>query len=188
MRSSSIAGACLLLVGIASACRVSPWRPPMPPSAPQKIVVADEEARPQPTERITEDGTWLYFMPVAGKDLWVEIAADSAARRRGLMKRESLPEDRGMIFLYPEPELRSFWMKDTWIPLDLAYLRTDGTIIEILHLEPDGGDVSYASSEPAHWVLEVNAGWFEEHGVQAGDRVQLSESILALAPADPGER
>ncbi len=174
----------LLVLGLLAGCRMSPWRPPIPPSTPQKIVIDEGESRPRVSERITDDGTWLYRLPAGSAELWVEVAATGEARRRGLMQREELPSDRGMIFLYSEPEFRSFWMKDTWIPLDLAYLRTDGTIIEILRLEPDGGDVSHASSEPAHWVLEVNAGWCAANGVEVGQRLRLPESILRLAPQD----
>ncbi|MEQ8763090.1 MAG: DUF192 domain-containing protein [Planctomycetota bacterium] len=169
----------LVLIG----CRAGPWVPPLPNKAPQ-VVHDDTPRRPQAQERITDDGTWLYRLPMASGTLWVEVAATPDQRRKGLMGRESLPSDQGMLFLYAEPDWRSFWMKSTYIPLDLAYLRSDGTIIEILALEPDDGSVRHPSSEPAHYVLETNAGWFEQHGVVAGQRVALPEGVLKLAPRD----
>lgn len=109
---------------------------------------------------------------VAGHAVTVEIADTPALRERGLMQRDSLPEDHGMLFVYPESRILSFWMVNTRIPLDIAFIDRQGTIIDIQRMEPET-DEQHVSSAPAMYALEMEAGWFEEHGVQAGDRVEL---------------
>lgn len=104
------------------------------------------------------------------EEVMVEIAATEEERQRGLMHREHLPEDQGMLFLYEEPSATGFWMKDTLIPLDIAYLGRDGRIQEVRHGEPLNEAV--LSPEQPYWmVLEVNAEWLEERGFGPGDRV-----------------
>lgn len=107
-----------------------------------------------------------------GHALTVEIADDPGERATGLMGRDSLPEDHGMLFVYPEPDTLRFWMKDTTIPLDLAYLDADGEIFQILAMEPLSREIR-PSDRPALHALEVNRGWFAEHGVEVGDTARL---------------
>lgn len=109
---------------------------------------------------------------VGGVPVRVEIAEDPDRRRQGLMHRDSLPADRGMLFVYPEEQTLSFWMRNTRIPLDIAYIDQRGYIVDIQQMEP-GTDHLYESSSPAMYALEVNRGWFEKHGIQEGDRVQF---------------
>lgn len=109
---------------------------------------------------------------VAGHTVTVEIADTPALRERGLMQRDSLPEDHGMLFVYPESRILSFWMVNTKIPLDIAFIDRQGTIVDIQQMEPET-DEQHVSSAPAMYALEMEAGWFEEHGVQVGDRVEL---------------
>ncbi len=110
---------------------------------------------------------------VGGRKAVVEVADDSGEHRRGLMFRRFLREDHGMLFVYEEPAERSFFMKNTYVPLDLAYIRSDGTILEIHQMTPlDESDVT--SSEPVPYALEMPRGWFEENGVGPGDHVELN--------------
>jgi uncharacterized protein len=102
----------------------------------------------------------------------VEIADNLLGRVIGLRNRESLPENRGMLFVYTEEDQRSFVMDDTVIPLSIAFMDSDGRIIDIQDMEPLA-DRSYVSAEPAQYALEVNQGFFEEHGVKVGDRAEL---------------
>jgi uncharacterized membrane protein (UPF0127 family) len=97
-----------------------------------------------------------------------EIAATPGSRRRGLMFRESLPEDHGMLFIFPDEQPRSFWMKDTGLPLSIAFARSDGTIVSIADLEPYSRRV-VSSRLPALYALEMSRGWFARHGVLQGD-------------------
>jgi len=101
----------------------------------------------------------------------VERADDHAARQLGLMYRNFLPQDSGMLFSFPNSEERSFWMKNTYIPLSIAYLDAEGRILNIEDMEPQ--DLTgIRSSGPAMFALEANKGWFDERGISAGDIVQ----------------
>lgn len=111
----------------------------------------------------------------------VEIADDSAEQSRGLMGRTALGEDRGMLFAFGDESTRSFWMKNTLIPLSIAYLDSEGRIVDLQKMEPAGREQTvsdaqlprYVSAEPARYALEVNRGFFEEHGVEVGDTAGL---------------
>lgn len=104
----------------------------------------------------------------------VEIADSPDEQVRGLMERTALAEDRGMLFVFPDEEVRSFWMKNTLIPLSIAYMDSEGRIVDLQDMKPlDDEEPHYVSSEPARFALEVNKGFFEEHGVEVGDRAEL---------------
>lgn len=104
--------------------------------------------------------------------LQVEIADTEAERQRGLMGRTALGENRGMLFVFESETTLSFWMKDTLIPLSVAYLDSEGRIIDIQDMQPLD-ETSHPSAEPAQYALEVNQGFFEEHGVEVGDTAEL---------------
>lgn len=112
---------------------------------------------------------------VGGMKLVVEVADDPFERSMGLMYRQSLPDDRGMLFVFPEQAVRSFWMKNTRIPLSIAFADAQGTIIAIMDMKPDGGQARYRSPGPAKYALEVNRGWFAERGIKPGDRIVVPE-------------
>jgi uncharacterized membrane protein (UPF0127 family) len=106
----------------------------------------------------------------------VEIADDLPEQTRGLMERTALAEDRGMLFVFSDEEVRSFWMKNTLIPLSIAYMDSDGRIVDLQDMKPlDDDPPHYVSAEPARYALEVNQGFFEEHGVRVGDSAELPE-------------
>ena len=107
---------------------------------------------------------------IKGIPLVVKLADDEASRANGLMNTSGLERNTGMLFRWPKPGTRSFWMKDTSIPLDIAYIAEDGRITNIERMEPFSLR-SIISSEPATCALEVNRGWFDEHGIAAGDVV-----------------
>jgi uncharacterized membrane protein (UPF0127 family) len=106
--------------------------------------------------------------------VWVEIADNPLERAIGLRGRESMPEDRGMLFVYPAEGPRSFTMANTPIPLSIAFIDSERRIMDIQDMEPfDDEPPGYDSAEPAQYALEVNQGFFEERGVKVGDRVEL---------------
>jgi uncharacterized membrane protein (UPF0127 family) len=106
----------------------------------------------------------------------VEVADDIFERARGLMYRTALGEDGGMLFVYPDERELSYWMKNTLIPLSIAYIDSEGRITDILDMKPlDDRPPHYVSSEPVQYALEVNQGFFEKRGVKVGDRVDLPE-------------
>ncbi len=118
--------------------------------------------------RITQDGREAA--------LSVEIARSSKARAQGLMGRERLAENAGMLFVYKGNARRFFWMKNTRIPLSLAFIDSKGAILEIIHLQPHKRGTripSYRSRHKVRWVLEVNQGWFLRNGFGLGARVVL---------------
>ena len=104
----------------------------------------------------------------------VEVADDMDEMQKGLMGRTALAEDAGMLFVYPEERELSFWMKDTLIPLSIAFMDDEGRIVDIQDMKPlDDDPPHYVSAEPARYALEVNKGFFEEQGVEVGDRANL---------------
>ncbi len=104
----------------------------------------------------------------------VEIADDMNEMSRGLMGRTALAEDAGMLFVYPEERVLSFWMKDTLIPLSIAFMDSGGRIVDIQEMKAlDDTPPHYESAEPARYALEANKGFFAERGVKVGDRAEL---------------
>jgi uncharacterized membrane protein (UPF0127 family) len=106
----------------------------------------------------------------------VEVADDLVEQAEGLMDTTALGENRGMLFVYPEERALSFWMKNTLIPLSIAFIDSQRRIIDIQDMKPlDDKPPHYVSAEPAQYALEVNRGFFEQRGVKIGDRVELPE-------------
>ena len=117
---------------------------------------------------------------VKGKAITVEVANTPDKIARGLMYRKSLPREEGMLFVHPVEQILSFWMKNTHIPLDIAFIQDDGTIAQIERMEPFSRR-SHVSGERARFGLEMNWGWFEANGVKVGDRVEIPEDIAESA-------
>jgi uncharacterized membrane protein (UPF0127 family) len=103
----------------------------------------------------------------------VEIARTQEEQSHGLMYRTSLPEDHGMLFLFPEEIDHSFWMKNTLIPLDMIFIGADGRIAGIHAKATPLSQTPISVGKPSRWVLEMNGGWAAYHGVEPGDRVGL---------------
>ena len=116
-------------------------------------------------------GADLSSLTVAGKPLSVEIADNGEERAMGLMYRESMPESQGMLFVYDSAEPRSFWMKNTRIPLSIAFIDSNGVIISISDMKPMDTHGT-ASAGPAQYALEVNQGWYTRNGIKVGDKVE----------------
>jgi uncharacterized protein len=101
----------------------------------------------------------------------IELARSPAEREKGLMFRRYLPKDRGMLFDFGAPEPAAMWMENTYLPLDMLFIRADGTVARIeTHTEPLSRRV-IAAGEPVLGVLELNAGVCDELGIKPGDRV-----------------
>jgi uncharacterized membrane protein (UPF0127 family) len=108
----------------------------------------------------------------------VDIAATPAEQERGLMFVKSLPGNRGMIFPYDPPQNVSFWMENTLIPLDMVFIRADGTIARIVTAKPLD-TTNIPSGEPVAAVLEIRGGRSAELGIRAGDRVDWRSGASA---------
>jgi uncharacterized membrane protein (UPF0127 family) len=114
----------------------------------------------------------------------VEIADTPDERLTGLMGRPALAADTGMLFIFDQEQMLSFWMKDTLIPLSIAYINAEGRIVDIQDMQPLD-ETSHPSAEPAQYALEVNQGFFEERGVMVGDIVELPGQDQGRSEAPP---
>lgn len=115
---------------------------------------------------------------VGDKSLKVSLAITPKQQKRGLMNIQGmpptrLPEDQGMLFVYKREEMISFWMKNTTIPLSIAFIDKKGVIKEIKDMVP-GSRASVRPKKPAQYALEVNRGWFTRNGVKVGDKLKLN--------------
>lgn len=99
-----------------------------------------------------------------------EVAADQPSRMQGLMMRKSMPANHGMLFVFPRAERHCMWMRNTFIPLSVAFLDEQGKILNIENMQPQTEN-SHCAAAPARFALEMNHGWFAEKGVKAGHRI-----------------
>ena len=104
----------------------------------------------------------------------VEIAVTQEERSKGLMYRRNLPDGEGMLFVFERDEVLSFWMKNTYIPLSIAFIANDGRIIDIKDMYPHD-ETSVHSSRSVRYALEVPQGWFSRTGIITGDVVKIGE-------------
>lgn len=110
---------------------------------------------------------------VIGQDTVLAEVADTPERReQGLMFRTELPDGEGMFFVFDQEETLSFWMRDTFIALDIAFLDETMEIVDIQAMEPEDEEMT-ESAAPARFALEVRQGWFEEQGIEVGDQVRV---------------
>lgn len=107
---------------------------------------------------------------VAGHALRVEVAATIEQRMKGLMFREKLGANDGMLFVFDEPGYHAMWMKNTPLPLSVAFVDGAGAILNILDMEPHTLD-QHAAAGPAVYAIETNKGWFAKRRIKAGDKV-----------------
>ncbi|MDP8952997.1 MAG: DUF192 domain-containing protein [Actinomycetota bacterium] len=107
-----------------------------------------------------------------GVEVEAEIADDETERQKGLMERTELAENAGMLFVYEREQPLSFWMRNTTIPLSIAYIDAEGRIVDIQDMQPLD-ETPRPSAEPARYALEVNQGFFEKRGVKVGDEVEV---------------
>jgi uncharacterized membrane protein (UPF0127 family) len=107
----------------------------------------------------------------------VELAVSVAEQQRGLMWRNRLDADAGMLFVFPDEQERSFWMKNTAIPLDIVFIGSDRRIVSIAKATRPYSEQTIPSRGPSRYVLEVNAGVCDRFGVRAGQPVGLPEDL-----------
>lgn len=110
-------------------------------------------------------------LTINGHKLTAEVATTPEERAKGLMNRFSLRPDNGMLFVFERPEPLSFWMKNTFIPLSIAFLDAQGRILNIEDMAPQTATTHW-SKAPGLYALEMRKGWFAERGIKAGDRVE----------------
>ena len=113
----------------------------------------------------------IVDMQIKGHKLKAEVAADANSRTIGLMNRFSLKPDCGMLFVFASSEPLAFWMKNTFVPLSIAYVDAKGIILNIADMKPQD-ESTHPSKGPAMFALEMKLGWFKERGIAAGDKLE----------------
>ena len=126
----------------------------------------------------------VFLTPGGPKNVLLEVVATETERNRGLMFRTHLEEGRGMLFVFEEPGQPAFWMKNTYLSLDILFLSTEGIVVDLFErvspcpMEPCP---RYAPCSPARYVLEVAGGFVAHHVVRKGDRIRL-ENVPGVPP------
>ncbi|MCW5660302.1 MAG: DUF192 domain-containing protein [Burkholderiaceae bacterium] len=99
-----------------------------------------------------------------------QLAITPMQRQIGLMHRREMPSHEGMLFVFDEPSQQCFWMRNTLIPLTIAFLADDGTVVNLADMKPQSDD-SHCSAKPVRYALEMNQGWFAKRGIKPGTRI-----------------
>ncbi len=107
------------------------------------------------------------------KKLDIEIAENQYEHETGLMYRQSMKETQGMLFIYPEEALRSFYMKNTYIPLDIIFYHKDSSVVSFQENAQALDETSLPSNKPAKFILELNAGKVKEWNIEVGDKIDF---------------
>ena len=147
----------------------------MPPSAPTPPPPAKPVTGPaQPRLETIK----LYL---GAAELTVEIADESLERQAGMMHRTTMPKNEGMLFVFPYPHQSGFWMKNTTVPLSIAYIDPASRVIEIYDLHPGDEEAVESRSARVQYALEVNQGWFAKNGIQPGTVLATERGSLAVS-------
>ena len=116
-------------------------------------------------------------LSVGGHKITAEVASTDAQRSQGLMHRRMLPENRGMLFVFPEVAMHGMWMMNTYLPLSVAFLDTNGVIINIADMQPHTRN-THNTVKPAKYALETNQGWFKKRGIKPGAKLEGLDRAL----------
>lgn len=147
LRIAFLAG-CTILAGLLLAPRMTAARVSVPGSAVANVA-----------------------LQIRGHALTAEVADTDPLRASGLMHRRTLASDHGMLFVFPDDQQRCFWMKNTLIPLSIAFIDKHGTIVALDDMQPLS-EASHCSGAQARYALEVNRGWFHRHSIRVGDNIR----------------
>lgn len=131
-----------------------------------RLAVAQSDDRPAPNPRLpaVDIQAGLHLIRA-------EVASEPGTRMRGLMMRERLGPNEGMLFVFPDKAGHCFWMKNTLIPLSIAFVDDDGTIVNIADMQPLRED-SHCPARPVRYALEMEQGWFAKRGLKPGAKLQ----------------
>tara|TARA_B100000902_G_scaffold371084_1_gene396759 strand:- start:54 stop:581 length:528 start_codon:yes stop_codon:yes gene_type:complete len=159
----------LSLLTAISACENEPIKAPSLGDA--KAISSREEKAQDKLETIK-----IYL---GATELNAEIADENHERRSGMMHRTKMGPNEAMLFVFPYPHQTGFWMKNTIIPLSIAYIDQNSRILEIHNLEPGNTNTVDSKSEKIMYALEVNKGWFTKHGIKPGNVIGTDKGSLA---------
>lgn len=156
----------VLSVGAFAGCRnEKPVPPPSPANTPGTGV-------PQPRLQTID-------LLIGPHQMKTEVALNQKEHNTGMMFRTNIAEFEGMLFVFPAPTRTGFWMKNTLIPLSIAYINANGSILEIHDLHPHNTNTVLAASANVQYALETAQGWFHRNAVMPGDQVRTSKGTLA---------
>ncbi|MPT40625.1 MAG: DUF192 domain-containing protein [Achromobacter sp.] len=124
---------------------------------------AQAQTGPQPALPTTQLSAGIHIIRA-------EVADTDATRQAGLMFRKELPGNDGMLFVFERPDVQCFWMRNTLLPLSIAFIADDGTIVNIENMAPQTED-PHCAKKPVRYALEMAQGWFEQHGIKAGKKL-----------------
>lgn len=138
------------------------------------IGCGDEPPAPSESPRFRADGVLEFLRPDGSRitAIAVEIAEGDSAQARGLMQRRSLPERGGMLFIDDAPEMKRFWMKNTYLPLDIVFVAADSEVVNIAERARPLSEAFIRSTAPAQYVVEVRGGFAEQHGLTDSTRIR----------------
>jgi len=152
-----------MVLWAAWACSPAAGGDTAPTRTAAEVPAVDTTPRPEPGQ------AWVIF----GADtVRAEVARTPDQREQGLMYRQELPDGTGMLFVFDTEEVRSFWMENTYVPLDIAFLDVALRVVDIQQMAPQTTD-PHESAGPAMFALEVPQGWFAAHGVKVGDHATV---------------
>jgi uncharacterized membrane protein (UPF0127 family) len=120
---------------------------------------------------VIKSGLPTTSLKLGSHEIFVEVANKETTRETGLMFRHEMDWDNGMLFVFDDSAQRYFWMKNTLIPLSIAFIDEKGIILNILEMPPQT-EQTFPSNGPAKFALEMNAGWYTQNGLKPGDRVE----------------
>lgn len=129
--------------------------------------------------KFTKEGELLFTSKTESDTLAIidiEIADNEQKTAQGLMHRSSMPEKAGMLFLMPREEIQGFWMRNTYIPLDMIFVNSNKEIVTIHHNTTPMNENSYLSTVPALYVVEVNGGFCNKNNIKEGDQIEFTIS------------
>lgn len=115
-------------------------------------------------------------MSISGTTVTLEVAKERETLSRGLMFRDSLAKNSGMLFIFPREGMYSFWMKDTRIPLSIAFINSQGRIVGLDEMRPYDTVTVHMPFEPYTYAIEMDSGWFSQKGVRKGDMLKIPSS------------
>lgn len=124
---------------------------------------AQAQTGPQPSLPTTQLSAGIHIIRA-------EVANTDATRQAGLMFRKELPGNDGMLFVFGQPDVQCFWMRNTLLPLSIAFIADDGTIVNIDDMAPQTED-PHCARKPVRYALEMAQGWFDQHGIKAGRKI-----------------
>ena len=143
------------------------------------LAVADGCNRSAPAAPPRTVGDW-FTIRVGGQPVRLQVAVSEAEMARGLMERRDLAPDQGMLFVYREPQALGFWMRDTPLPLDIGFFGRSGKLEEVHAMYPFDETPVRSRSDRVQFALEMNQGWFREHGLRPGAGLDLADLRAAL--------